>query len=317
MKIVAMEPLGVAEEKLRLLAQPLLAAGHEMKFYSDRAADNNALLDRVQQADIIVLANQPLQAEVINKCSRLKMLSVAFTGVDHIDLEACRAKGVTVCNAAGYSTNAVAELTFGLLINVLRNITACDARCRQGKTKDGLVGSELYGKTFGIIGTGAIGARVAQIALAFGCRVIAYNRTEKEALKQLGVQFVSLEEVYAQADFISLHVPLTAATKGLISEQALQQMKPSAVLINTARGPVVDSRALADALNKGVIAGAGIDVFDAEPPLNDDEVLLKAQNTVLTPHVAFASHEALLKRAEIVFANIEKWLAGTPQNLIK
>lgn len=317
MKIVAMEPLGVAEEKLRLLAQPLLAAGHEMKFYSDRAADNNALLDRVQQADIIVLANQPLQADVINKCSRLKMLSVAFTGVDHIDLEACRAKGVTVCNAAGYSTNAVAELTFGLLINVLRNITACDARCRQGKTKDGLVGSELYGKTFGIIGTGAIGARVAQIALAFGCKVIAYNRTEKEALKQLGVRFVSLEEVYAQADFISLHVPLTAATKGLISEQALQQMKPSAVLINTARGPVVDSRALADALNKGVIAGAGIDVFDAEPPLDNDEVLLKAQNTVLTPHVAFASHEALLKRAEIVFANIEKWLAGMPQNLIK
>lgn len=317
MKIVAMEPLGVAEEKLRLLAQPLLAAGHEMKFYSDRAADNNALLDRVQQADIIVLANQPLQADVINKCSRLKMLSVAFTGVDHIDLEACRAKGVTVCNAAGYSTNAVAELTFGLLINVLRNITACDARCRQGKTKDGLVGSELYGKTFGIIGTGAIGARVAQIALAFGCKVIAYNRTEKEALKQLGVRFVSLEEVYAQADFISLHVPLTAATKGLISEQALQQMKPSAVLINTARGPVVDSRALADALNKGVIAGAGIDVFDKEPPLDNDEVLLKAQNTVLTPHVAFASHEALLKRAEIVFANIEKWLAGMPQNLIK
>lgn len=317
MKIVAMEPLGVAEEKLRLLAQPLLAAGHEMKFYSDRAADNNVLLDRVQQADIIVLANQPLQAEVIDKCNRLKMLSVAFTGVDHIDLEACRAKGVTVCNAAGYSTNAVAELTFGLLINVLRNITACDARCRQGKTKDGLVGSELYGKTFGIIGIGAIGARVAQIALAFGCKVIAYNRTEKEALKQLGVKFVSLEEVYAQADFISLHVPLTAATKGLINEQALQQMKPSAVLINTARGPVVDSRALADALNKGVIAGAGIDVFDAEPPLDDDEVLLKAQNTVLTPHVAFASHEALLKRAEIVFANIEKWLAGTPQNLIK
>lgn len=317
MKIVVMEPLGVAESKLFQLAQPLLKSGNELKLYDKRAECTEELISRVKDADVVILANQPLPAEVINKCENLKMLSVAFTGVDHIDLEACRAKNITVCNAAGYSTNAVAELVFGLLINVLRNITACDARCRQGKTKEGLVGSELYGKTFGIIGAGAIGSKVAQIALAFGCRVIAYNRTEKEALKQLGVEFVSLEEIYAQADFISLHVPLTADTKGLINKEALQKMKPGAVLINTARGPVVDSKALMEALNNGVIAGAGIDVFDAEPPLAQDEVLLQAKNTVLTPHVAFASHEALLKRAEIVFANIEKWIDGTPQNLIK
>lgn len=316
MKIVVMEPLGIADEQLKTLTTELEAAGHECIAYTDRAQNDSELLDRVADADIIVLANQPLSAEVISGCRNLKMLSVAFTGVDHIALTACREKNIMVCNAAGYSTNAVAELVFGLAISLIRNIIPCDSRCRSSQTKDGLIGTELYGKTFGIIGTGSIGSRVAQIAKAFGCRVIAYSRTEKKELVQAGVQFMSLDELLAEADFVSLHVPLTETTKGLINAEKLQLMKRSAVLLNTARGPVVDSKALVDALNTGVIAGAGIDVFDIEPPLSADEPLCNAKNTVVTPHVAFASKEALHTRAEIVFANIRKWLEHEPQNII-
>lgn len=317
MKIVVMEPLGVALEKINALAAALQAAGHEFVYYTSKETQQDKLLARVQDADIIMLANQPLSAEIINACPKLKMLSVAFTGVDHIALAACRARNILVCNAAGYSTNAVAELTFGLAISVIRNIVPCDARCRRAETKDGLVGFELFGKTFGVVGTGAIGARVAKIAAAFGCRVLAYSRTEKQKLLDAGVQYVSLDELLEQSDFVSLHVPLTDATRGLINAEAIAKMKQGAVLLNTARGPVVDSEALAAALNAGKLAGAGIDVFEGEPPIAKDHPLCSAKNTVLTPHVAFASREALETRADIVFANIEKWLAGAPQNIVK
>ena len=317
MKIVVMEPLGVALEKINALAAALQAAGHEFVYYTSKEAQQDKLLARVQDADIIMLANQPLSAEIINGCPKLKMLSVAFTGVDHVALDACRARNILVCNAAGYSTNAVAELTFGLAISVIRNIVPCDARCRKAGTKDGLVGFELFGKTFGVVGTGAIGARVAKIAAAFGCKVLAYSRTAKQELVDAGVQYVSLDELLAQSDFVSLHVPLTDATRGLINADAIAKMKQGAVLLNTARGPVVDSAALAEALNAGKLAGAGIDVFEGEPPIAENHPLCSAKNTVLTPHVAFASREALETRADIVFANIEKWLNGAPQNVVR
>ena len=317
MKIVVMEPLGVALEKINALAATLQAAGHEFVYYTSKETQQDKLLSRVQDADIIMLANQPLSAEIINGCPKLKMLSVAFTGVDHVALDACRARNILVCNAAGYSTNAVAELTFGLAISVIRNIVPCDARCRRAGTKDGLVGFELFGKTFGVVGTGAIGARVAKIAAAFGCKVLAYSRTAKQELVDAGVQYVSLDELLAQSDFVSLHVPLTDATRGLINADAIAKMKQGAVLLNTARGPVVDSAALAEALNAGKLAGAGIDVFEGEPPIAENHPLCSAKNTVLTPHVAFASREALETRADIVFANIEKWLNGAPQNVVR
>lgn len=317
MKIIVMEPLGISKEKLGLLAQPFIQAGDEFVAYADRAADEQQLIARIADADVVIVANQPLSGEVIAACSNLKLLSVAFTGVDHIALAACRAKNITVCNAAGYSTNAVAELTFGLAISVIRNIVPCDARCRSCSTKDGLVGFELYGKTFGVVGTGAIGSRVAQIARAFGCHVIASSRTEKPELQAAGVEYVPLETLLQTADFISLHVPLTEATKNLIDDKAVALMKPGAVLLNTSRGPVIDSEAVAAALNDGRLGGAGIDVFENEPPIAAEHPLCGAKNAVLTPHVAFASREALEKRAEIVFANINCWLEGKPQNVIK
>ena len=317
MKIICMEPLGVSQEKIASLVAPLEAAGHEFVYYTTKETDQEKLLVRVKDADILMLANQPLSAAIIEQCHNLKMLDVAFTGVDHVGLEAARARGIVACNAAGYSTNAVAELTFGLAISAIRNIVAVDARCREGGTKDGLVGFELFGKTFGVVGTGAIGCRVAKIAQAFGCRVLAYSRTVKPELASEGVEYVDLDTLLAQADFVSLHVPMTAATAQMINAASIAKMKDGAVLINCARGGVVDSEALAAALNSGKLAAAGIDVFENEPPLAVEHPLLHAKNTVVTPHVAFASKEALETRADIVFANIDAFLAGKPQNLVK
>ena len=317
MKIICMEPLGVSPEKIASLAAPLEAAGHEFVYYTTKETDQDKLLARVKDADILMLANQPLSAAIIEQCPNLKLIDIAFTGVDHVGLEAARARGILACNAAGYSTNAVAELTFGLAISAIRNIVAVDARCRAGSTKDGLVGFELFGKTFGVVGTGAIGSRVAKIAQAFGCRVLAYSRTVKPELEKDGVEYVDLDTLLAQSDFVSLHVPMTAATSKMINAASIAKMKHGAVIINCARGGVVDSQALADALNSGKLAAAGIDVFENEPPLAVDHPLLHAKNTVVTPHVAFASKEALEARADIVFANIAAFLEGKPQNIVQ
>ena len=316
MKIVIIEPLGITPEKLAEATAEVKARGHEIVAYDTKEEDQDKLAERGRDADIIIIANQPFRKNVIEKCENLKMLSVAFTGVDHIDVDFCKEKGIRVCNAAGYSTNAVAELAFGLAISVLRNIPACDTVCRKEGTKAGLVGGELFGKTFGIVGTGAIGGKVAKIAQAFGCRVVAYSRTVKPEMEGLGIEYMSLEEVLKVSDIVSLHVPLNDKTKGLIGEKEITLMKKNAILLNTARGPVVDSEALAKALNEEKIAGAGIDVFEMEPPVPADHPLMHAKHTVVTPHVAFASHEALFTRAQIVSANILKWEDGTPQNVI-
>ena len=224
-----------------------------------------------------------------------------------------RDRGIMVCNCAGYSNAAVSDLVFGLLISLYRNIISCNEVVRKEGTKDGLVGFELEGKKFGVVGTGAIGTRVANIAQAFGCEVYAYSRTVKDLT---GVQYVDLEELLSTCDIISLHVPLNASTKGLISEKEIALMKPNAVLINTARGPVVDSKALADALNEGKIAGAAVDVFENEPPVAKDYPLLHAKNLIATPHVAFATKEALVKRAIIDFDNVKYWMEGNPENVM-
>ena len=313
MKIVVIEPLGVKKEILDKLAQELLPEGAEFICYDTRETDQTKLIQRGEDADAIVVANQPLSAEVIHGFRNLKMLSVAFTGYDHVAMDACREKGVVVCNCAGYSTAAVADLVFGLLIGLYRHISECDQRIRQGLTKEGLIGPELEGKKLGVVGMGAIGQRVAKIAAAFGCEVYAYSRTPKDVPD---VKWVDLDTLLEECDIVSLHVPLNDSTRGLIGEKELAKMKRSAVLINTARGPVVDSQALAKALENGEIAGCGIDVFETEPPIAE-HVLYHTPNTLLTPHVAFATTEALVKRARIAYTNIKKWVEGEPQNRVK
>ncbi|MGL4344631.1 MAG: 2-hydroxyacid dehydrogenase [Cellulosilyticaceae bacterium] len=313
MKLVIIEPLGVAKDKLLAMAGEALKDQLEIVYYDTRTTDTAELIARGQDADIIAVSNLPLNEEVIAGCKNLKMLAVAFTGVDHIALDTCRTRGITVCNCAGYSNAAVADLVFGMIISLYRNIIACDQVVRQEGTKNGLIGFELEGKKFGIVGTGAIGMRVAQIAKAFGCEVYAYSRTVKE---NTGVIYTDLETLLATCDIVSLHVPLNEGTSHLINAERLSLMQPHAILINTARGPVVDSAALAHALRTHQIAGAGIDVFEVEPPVAKDHPLFDAPNVLVTPHIAFATVEALEKRAVIVFDNIQNWLSDTPQNVI-
>ena len=293
------------QEKFMQIAREAVGNDVEIVCYDTRTTDVEELGRRGRDADIIAIGNLPFPREVLEKCENVKMLAVAFTGLDHVDLKYCEERGIKVQNCAGYATTAVAELTFGLLLDLCRNIGKCDTAARNGGTKAGLIGFELEGRTMGIVGTGAIGARVAKLAAAFGMDVIAYSRTPG---KVAGVRYVSLEELLAQADVVSLHVPLTDETRGMIGAEELALMKETAVLVNTARGPVVDTKALADALNSSRIAGAAIDVFDKEPPLDADEPLINAKNTVVTPHVAFATDESMIKRAEIEFRNIAEFI---------
>lgn len=314
MKIVIMESLGIPAQELDALEKPFEEEGHSFVEYG-RTADREQLVKQAQDADVMIIANMPMPGEVIAACENLKFIDVAFTGVDHVGLDAAKARGIAVSNASGYSNEAVAELGIGLALGLLRNIPQVEARCRDGKTKDGLVGCELMGKTVGIVGLGKIGSRSAELYHAFGCRILANSRTVHADCPDYITQ-VSLDELLTESDVVVLHCPQNASTTGLINKEALAKMKSTAILINLARGPVVAAEDLEEALNAGIIAGAGIDVFDQEPPLDADEPLLHAKNTILTPHVAFATAESMTLRAQIVFDNLASWMQGEQKNVI-
>ena len=313
MKIAIIEPLGIDEKAVEKLKQDFLPENIELVYYNSAPQDDEEKIKRSEDADIVMLANMPLRKNVLEKCSKLKMISVAFTGVDHIDMDYCKANDIMVCNCSGYANEAVCELVFGMVVDLYRNIFAADEAVRTGKTKVGLSQFELCGKKFGIIGAGAIGLKVANVAKAFGCDVYVYSRTPKDID---GIKFVSLDDLLSICDVVSVHVPLTKQTKDLINAENITKMKPTSLLINTARGPVVNAKALADALKNNIIAGAGVDVFDNEPPIAMDNPLLNAPNVVLTPHIGFATKEAMEKRAVIAFTNINKYLMGKPQTVM-
>ena len=314
MNIVLLESLGIPDSLLARYTADLVAAGHTFAAHA-RTSDVERLIEEAQDADVLMLANMPLPGEVIRACKHLKFIDVAFTGVDHVDLAAARQMGAVVSNASGYSNDSVAELTVCMALALLRNLPQVEERCRTGGTKDGLVGQELRGKTVGLVGTGAIGSRVAQLFDAFGCRVIASSDFSHKPDTEL-ITYLPLTEVLAQADILSLHCPLNDSTRGLIGADAIARMKPGALLLNAARGPVVDTAALAAALHAGHLGGAGIDVFESEPPLPADHPLLHTPNTIVTPHVAFATAQSMEKRAEIVFHSLDCWLAGGQINKI-
>ena len=315
MKISLIEPLGVKKEVIERLSAPLRAEGHEFTAWDTLAQNEEEQIERIKDSDIVMIANRPFGAGAVNGAEKLKMLDVAFTGIDHVAADACRDKGIMVCNAAGYSTETVAELVIGMAVDALRNVAKANDIVRKGGTSAGIGGREIAGRTVGIIGTGAIGARCAKLFLAFGAKVIAYNRSRKEELEKLGVQYKTLDEVLRESDIISLNLPNNAETKGLISREKIALMKQDAVFINCARGPIVDNAALADALNRDELGFACIDVYDTEPPLPADYPLLHAKNTLLTPYQAFISEEAMERRAEIVFRNVTAYLAGKPENV--
>ncbi len=314
MKIVLLESLAVSDEVLQKYTRDLEQKGHTFCAYS-RCEDEATLCERAKDADILMLANMPLKGSVIRQCTHLQFIDVAFTGVDHVDLQAAKEMHAAVSNASGYSNESVAELALGMAIDCLRSVEAVSARCRQQGTKEGLVGRELGGKTVGIIGFGKIGRRAAELFHAFGCSILAYDSNPIAQMPDY-VQQTSLDELLHHADVVSLHCPLVESTRGLMNAERISMMKQRAILINTSRGPVVDSQALAEALNSGHLAAAAVDVFEMEPPIPQEHPLLNAKNCLVTPHIAFASEESMLRRAEIVFDNLHAFLLGEQKNVI-
>lgn len=308
MKITCVEPLGISQEQFEKLKREFAAHGHSFDYYMDRKEDAATLATRMHEAEVAIISNIKLPTSVLEQCPRLQYLSVAFTGLDHIDLAYCKAHNILVQNAAGYSTTAVSELAIGLMLDLLRQVTYFDGAIRRGEGRGMYLGRELKGKTVGVVGTGAIGTAVIRLLKAFGCKVLSYNRSEHPDVKELGASYVSLEHLLKDSDIVTLHVPLTSETQHLIGANELKIMKPSALLINTARGNVCNIEAVAEALRKGVILGAGFDVYENEPPLPNNHPLLNAPNCICVPHIGYASREAFDIRANIVFDHVRQYL---------
>ena len=315
MKIALLEPLGISKELLNKMTAPLTARGHEVFVYDQKPASPQEVILRAQGMDAVIIANTPFPKEAIFGNPSLRYIDVAFTGVDHVPLDICHERGILVSNAANYSNQSVAELTVGMAIALLRRLPDCDAAVRGHRGSAGLLGREIAERTVGIVGLGRIGLRVARLMLAFGARVAACDPKPIDLAVQLGVQYAPLPDVLAAADIVTLHAPACPQTHKMFGAAEFAQMKQGALFINCARGALVDSRALADALASGHLAGAAVDVYDREPPLDDSEPLLHAPNVLLTPHVAFATEESMLRRARIVFDNLAAWMEGEAQNL--
>ncbi len=313
-KIVIMESLGISAEELAARKAPFEAQGHVFVDYP-KTTNPAKLIEEAKDADAMILANMPMPADVLRKCDKLKFIDVAFTGVDHVGLDAAKEKNIAVSNASGYSNEAVSELVIGTTLSLARNLRSVEDRCREGKDKTGLVGWEIKGKTVGIIGLGKIGTRTAELFHAFGATVLAQSRTHHDGIAEY-IEQVTQEELLRRSDIVVLHCPLNDSTRGMINAEKLAMMKPTALLVNVARGPVVVEKDLAVALENGVIAGAAIDVFDKEPPLDTASPILHVPNCLVTPHVAFATQQSMSLRAEIVFDNLAKWMEGHQINTI-
>lgn len=270
--------------------------------------DAAAMKALLTDCDGVVLGVDPMDAQVIAAAPQLKAISKYGVGVDNIDLDACKARGIQVSRAVGSNTQAVADFAFALMMAVARKVLPVDAACRQGNwTK--MTTTDVYGKKLGIIGTGAIGQAVAKRAKGFDMTVLGYDVFwNDEAAGEIGIEKAGLEHIYRECDFISLHVPLTEETRHMISGRELAMMKPTAILVNTARGGIVDEDALLSALKEGRIYGAGIDAFAQEPPENKEWFTL--DNVVLGSHAAASTVGAVQQMGRMAAANLIKDLQG-------
>lgn len=278
---------------------------------------------RIGDAPFVILNKVVVDRALLAACPGLRWIGLTATGTDNVDLEACSARGVAVANVPGYSTASVAQMAFALLLELCQCPGRCDAAVRRGYWKQGRPADwgvwpqrELAGKTLGVVGYGDIGRRVAAIGRAFGMEVLVHTRTVRPQWAGDGVSFVSLPELLRRADAVSLHVPATAQTAGMIDGEALALCKRGVLFVNTARGALVDEQAMADALASGQVGGFGTDVQAVEPPRGTDGPLFGAPNTVLTPHSAWTTPEALARLAGETCRNLESFLAGENRNVV-
>lgn len=278
-------------------------------------------LAAVADADYLIINKTQVDEELLARAPKLQWIGIMATGTDNIDLQACRRHGVTVANVPGYSTDSVAQLTFALLLELCQSAAAFHTSIQNGMWRLG-VGSaqgvlpmmELRGKTMGLIGCGDIGRQVARVAQAFGMQVLASVRHPREDKE--GIQYVSRKELLQNSDVVSLHCPATPDTVGMMNEEAFSCMKEGAILLNTARGKLVEEEALCRALQSGKLAGYGADVTFTEP-LPMDSPLRTAPHVVLTPHIAWATRESLNRLVGVVRQNFTSYLAGKPENTVQ
>ena len=282
----------------------------------------NLIIERCEDAEIIIDNKVILTKETLDKLPKLKYIGMLSTGFNVIDIAAAKSNGVTVCNVPTYSTAAVAQLTFALILEIYNQVglhneavhngewTSCRDFCFQ---KTPLI--ELSNKTIGLIGYGKIGTEVAKIADAFSMNILCYVPSKKAQPDFKNFRFVTLQELAEQSDIVSLHCPLTPETTGIINKDFISKMKKNAIIINTSRGPTIDEQALADALNEGVIAGAGVDVLSTEPP-KENNPLLSCSKCFITPHIAWAGYETRNRLIGVVYDNLKAFLSGEPINVV-
>lgn len=292
----------------------------ELTVYDRTSHDE--IIERCKDADIILDNKVILDDETISQLPKLKYIGILATGFNIVDIESAKRHGIAVCNVPTYSTSAVAQLTFALILEIYNRVSvhndavhssewsSCKDFCFQ---KTPLI--ELAGKTIGIIGFGKIGYEVAKIADAFGMNILCNVHNPKPQPGFKNFKFVSLDELAKESDIISFHCPLTNETKGIVNNDFIAKMKKNSIIINTARGPIIDEQALADALNGEKIAGAAVDVLSCEPPKKDNP-LLNCKNCIITPHIAWAGYETRVRLLDVVYDNLKSFLNGNPVNVV-
>lgn len=280
------------------------------------------IVERIDNAEIVLTNKVILTKEILLKAHSVKYIGVMATGYNIVDTLAAKEQGIVVTNVPAYSTNSVAQLVFAFILELCHHVGEHNRKIKGGKWTNSpdftfwdypLI--ELSGKTLGLIGFGGIGQAVSRIAEAFGMNVLIYNRTVRKELETDNVKFTELNNVLSESDFISLHCPLTEQTKGLINKDTISKMKDGAFLINTSRGPVIVEQDVADALNSGKLAGAGVDVVSAEP-VTEDNPLLMAENCIITPHFAWAPYEARTRLMDMLVKNIKAFIENKPINVV-
>lgn len=277
--------------------------------------------ERIGDAEIIIINKIKVDKELMDKHPKLKYIGILATGYNTVDVAAAHQRGITVTNIPAYSTNSVAQMVFAHLLTATNHVEHYTHEARQGKWSScpdfcywDTPLPELFGKIFVIVGFGHIGSRVAQIAQAFGMNVLAVTSKEQQALPY-GVTKIGMDEALRKADVLSLHCPLTNTNRHIINGESLALMKPQAILINTGRGPLVDERAVAKALNSGRLGAYCADVMEDEPP-SEDNPLLTAPHAFITPHIGWATHEARGRLLKIAFDNLKSYVQGKPKNVV-
>jgi len=310
MKIVVIDHVFLEKEHV----ERLQALG-SVEVFSEPPKTEDELKQRIGSADIVVVGWSHLTRDVIKSAERLRMISIWATTCHYADREAAKERGIVVTHVPGYATEAVAEHTFALLFAAIRKLPQADRHVRKGDFDwRPFSGVELHGKTLGIIGTGAIGCRVSEIARAFKMRVLGYDKYPNvKRAEEVGMTYVDLPTLLRESDIITVHVTLTPETQGLLGEKQIKAMKKGVVIVNTSQGKVIDEKALVAALKSGKIAAAGLDVFAEEPPAKDNP-LFKLDNVVFSPHVGFNTVEAAKRCTDICIDNVAKFLEGHVQN---